>query len=146
MIGEVRLYFLHLLNKRDYSVGELTNKAMVRKHSGAEIKEAIAQLASDNLLNDFRYAANLAEVYSGRKGKRYFELKLKQHLFPPSIVAQEVEKFEEFYSPEAIRRLKEKHKVANFESLSYPEKAKILNYLARQGYSNPNKIYQEISN
>lgn len=146
MIGEVRLYFMHLLNKRDYTAAELTNKAMVRKYPGSEIKEALSVLLSDNIVNDFRYAANLAETYSGKKGKRYFEMKLKQHLLPASIVASQLESFEEFYSKESTRRLAEKYKVASFTELSYPEKAKVLNYLARQGFSNPSQIFQQISN
>lgn len=146
MIGEVRLYFLHLLNKRDYTVTELYNKAMVRKYAISEIKEAILQLQSENIVNDFRYASNLAEVYLGRKGKRYFEVKLKQHFLPASIIQQEMEKFEEFYSPDSIRKLSDKYKTKDFTNLEYTEKAKILNYLARQGFTNPVQIFQQISN
>ncbi len=146
MIGEVRLYFLHLLNKRDYTIGELYSKALVRKYGIADVKEAISTLQSENVVNDFRYATNLAEVYLGKKGKRYFELKLKKHLLPPSIVQQELEKFEEFYSPDSKRRLLEKYRNLDFQNLTYPEKAKILNFLARQGFTNPNQILQQILN
>jgi regulatory protein len=67
--GGARMAALRLLNRRDYSVAEISNRLIDRGHDPAEVDEAVAGLCADKLLDDARVARAHARTASAIKGR-----------------------------------------------------------------------------
>jgi len=62
----VRSAALGLLARRDYSSGELTSTLVRKGYSAPVVREVVAVLAGERLLDDVRYGASMVRMLSGR--------------------------------------------------------------------------------
>ena len=129
-------YYLYLLSKRDYTTQELVDKGIARGFTGGEIKIAITQLNDINYLNDRRFVEVALNSYKGTKGKQWIIQKLRRRKVPNAIIEDELEEVEFLPNDEFEQKVRSKYKVNKFSEIEYKDKQKILNYIARQGFSN----------
>jgi regulatory protein len=129
-------YYYNILSKRDFTVSELTDKGLKRGFSGADVKEVLQRLIEQGLVNDERYASNLAQNYAGAKGPLWIKQKLLQHKFSLPVIEKVLSENELRPDNQLRLKLEKKYHVDNWSEVDQALKQKILNYLGRQGFSN----------
>jgi SOS response regulatory protein OraA/RecX len=129
-------YFLAIIQSRDYSQGELVDKAQKKGYSGAEIKEVLTYLSEQKILDDQRLAESIVEFYSSKKGYNWIIQKLNQRKIPKHIIENIQESIKNELSLEMVKKLKIKYQFEKVEELDQTNKMKLASYLSRQGYKN----------
>lgn len=136
-------YYIYLLSKRDYTVQELSDKALDKGYSSGEINEAIAQLKEINYVNDRRFVEVAINTYRGIKGFHWIVQKLRRRKVPNPIIESELEEVDFSPSEAFLEKVKFKYRVDKFSDLEFKEKTKIVNYISRQGFPNAYGIVKE---
>lgn len=137
-------YFLSILQARDYTQGELLDKATKKSYTGAEIKEVLTYLTELKLIDDARLGASIVEFYAPKKGHNWIIQKLSQRKFPRHIIEQLQDEIKNELSNDMIKKLKTKYKFENVEELDQTARMKLASYLSRQGYKNVFDLIKEI--
>jgi len=137
-------YFLEILQKRDYSVAELIEKAVKRKFDSTVIKSALVILKNKKMIDDKRLAENIVYYYSGKKGEMWIKEKLKTRQIP------------EIYWPEfknteqdlvlLKNKVQKKYNITDFQNIDFKLRNKIISYLYRQGFANSFEILKDWQN
>jgi regulatory protein len=135
--SNIKLYFLTILGKKDYSVAQLINKGKTKGVSATEVKEAIAWLEEYGYVNDRRFAENLIDHYKEQKGKRWISMKLTQKLIPRHIIDELLINFEDTTSDQIRKKVESKYGIDDWNNVDQKILNKALNYLARQGFQRP---------
>ena len=86
MNANLQKYFLSILGKKEYSVGELVFKGLTKTYSDQEIQEVISWLLERNFVNDQRLAENLVESYKLKKGRSWISQKLQARKVDKEII------------------------------------------------------------
>ena len=143
----VKDYLLYLLSRRDYSTAELLFKALQKGHDGVDTKSVITELTEAGLINDLRMAQNLILNYQGYKGKTWIKQKLLLKKIPFTIVEILLSDNEDLNEANEIfrRKVMQKYNITSWKNVDPKTNQKILNYMARQGFSNPWKLLSEWS-
>lgn len=144
----VKDYLLFLLTRRDYSTAELLEKALNKGYDGIEVKQAITELTSLGLINDVRMAENIIANYKGYKGKTWIKQKLILKRIPFTtidILLEEIDGLNQA-NESFCKKVVQKYNITKWEDVDPKTKQKILNYIARQGFSNPFDVIKEWSN
>ncbi len=131
---------LYLLDMRDHSFVEMYKK-LEKSYSGDIALEVCKYLAGARLINDRRYAENLAEQLFEKKcfGSYRARLEMKRRGLSDSVIEEAAAPYDnEEASQERLERLVEK----KYERFLTDEKGvkRVKNSLLRQGYS-----YREIN-
>jgi len=144
--SNIKQYFLNLLSKKDYSVAQLISKAQLKGVSGSEVKEVIAWLEEHGYVDDRRFAHQMADFYKPTKGSRWIQMKLKQKMIPDHIIDEVINTVDDTASDQIKKKVEDKYNVKDWNSLDLKVLNKILNYLARQGYTKPYDMITEWKN
>ena len=136
-------YYLYLLSKRDYTVQELSDKALDKGYASGDIAAAIEHLQEINYVNDRRFVEVALHTYKGVRGYHWIVQKLRRRKVPNPIIEDMLE--DEDFSPskEFEAKVRAKYRVERFDQLEYKEKTKTLNYMARQGFTGVFDIYKQ---
>jgi SOS response regulatory protein OraA/RecX len=140
MQRQVLDYFLYLLNRQDYSTGQLVEKALKKDYAGVDIKTAIAELTAAGYINDDRMAVNLIARYKGIKGKTWIQQKLLYKKIPKETITRHLIDEEEMLQiPDSSfkEKIKKKYMVTSWQAIDQKVLQKMLHYISRQGFSNP---------
>ncbi len=139
-------YFLNLINKRDYSKWQLTQKAIAKKIEQKYIDYSLNWLAQYNYVNDERLAKNLIEFYNGQKGSQWLKQKFHQKGIDKDIIEKVLAQLQSTPDLEVKNRLAQKLKIENWNNLDIKQKNKIIYFLTSRGFSNPFGILQSWQN
>lgn len=138
-------FALRLLARKDYSQAEMRQKLGQKGFSLTEIENVLHKLSTHQLLNDLRYAQNLANFYGKQKfwGPWRIKHKLKEKGIGPDLAEEVVAQEEKIFpAEERLKKLLEKKlKNRNLSEFSNQELKKLANQLYRYGYS-----WEEITN
>lgn len=129
----VRAGALAMLGRREYASGELA-KVLVRKgYDQQVVREVVAELAADRLLDDSRYAASLVRMLSGRgQGP----VRIRQALAEAGIAAPQIDAaLEEGPDWQSAARDVRTRKFGAGIPASWPERARQMRALQYRGFS-----------
>lgn len=133
----LRQYYLSILTKQDYSSQDLIDRGLSKGYSGSEIKEVLTWLKEKGFLNDKRMAETIIDRYNGTKGKQWIFQKLKSKKLPQTIIEEVMSEFEQKVDINLRNKLIQKYKILDFAKMDPTTKQKVINYIARQGFSQP---------
>ena len=136
-------YYLYLVSKRDYTVQELVDKGLAKGFSGGEVKAAITQLKELNYLSDKRFVEVAVNSYKGVRGYYWIVQKLRRRKVPEHLIEAGLEDVDFSPNEEFRRKVENKYRVTDFGELEYKERAKIANYISRQGFQGAFNILKE---
>lgn len=126
---------LYLLDYRDYSYVEMLEK-LSQTYPEDISRETADRLAGNNLINDRRYAENLAEKYC--KVKKYGVYRAKQEILRKGIPSETADEVLEEYADCAYENIKDiiSRKYADIltENPDRKNRVKVMNALVRLGY------------
>ena len=126
---------LYLLDYKDYSYVGLLEK-LSETYPESISRETVDRLAGNGLLNDRRYAENLAEKYC--KIKKYGIYRAKQELIRkgiPSEIADEVlEEYADDVSERIMEVISKKYADILLENPDRKNRTRVMNGLVRLGY------------
>ena len=140
---EIFNYFYAILAKRDYTTGQLTEKGLKKGFSGSEVKQAVHELVNQKLVNDRRFAENLAERYKTQKGIIWIKQKMKQYKLSIDLIEEILEHTEVQPDDNLKQKVQLKYKITDWQNIDPKIKQKMFNYLGRQGFPNPGQILRE---
>lgn len=129
----VRAGALALLGRREYASGELI-KVLARKGYDAQVvREVVAELAGERLLDDTRYAASLVRMLSGRgQGP----VRIRQALAEAGLPATQIDAaLEEGPDWQSAARDVRTRKFGSGVPASWPERARQMRALQYRGFS-----------
>jgi regulatory protein len=145
-LENLRKYILFLLSKRDYSTAILREKSLTKTYLPQDVETVLKEFTDANYINDERLAQNLVTSYLGQKGKVWITQKLMLKKIPREIIeAQfkdpevEINKTNDWFEA----RIKSKYNLKTWQNLDPAIKNKIMQYIARQGFSQPWDIMRE---
>lgn len=130
----VRRAALNLLARRDHSQVELVQKLKLKGHPLPEIKEVIARLASERLINEQRYTENY--IYSRRNkgyGPERIALELQQKGITEETIAEHLQITDNAWFINA-RKVWQKH-FKGQKPENYSDKAKQMRFLQYRGFT-----------
>ena len=87
-------YAMHLLQKKDYTVKELTDKLLHAGYSDSCAEHALEYVASYGYVNDKYYAVRYLETYSDRKSIKKMQMDLRQKGIFDEMITQALEEAE----------------------------------------------------
>lgn len=89
---EAENYAAHLLARREYSSGQLREKLTLKEFESDLVRDLLAKLKKNGLLDDSRFARNTIESLLNRKpaGKAFLIAHLRQRHIPQSLAEQVV--------------------------------------------------------
>jgi SOS response regulatory protein OraA/RecX len=140
-------YFYNILARQDYSSGVLRDKAIEKGYDESLVLETIEQFKDMKYVDDVRYSQNLIERYAGYKGTTYITQKLMLKKIPREIIQSQLEEYDlknQQPNPEFLRKVRTKYKFYSPSELDPKSKQKVLQYIARQGFSNPFEIFKSL--
>jgi regulatory protein len=130
---------LLLLARRDHSREELRRKLQARAFTPEEIEKALEWLEERKILDDLRYAQNLAIFLSKEKllGPQRVNQKLFQKGIPAELAKEAMEKADELLAARERLRIamRKKLKDRTLEQIFPEEKTKLARYLRQRGFS-----------
>jgi SOS response regulatory protein OraA/RecX len=138
-------YFFNILARQDYSSGVLRDKAVAKGYDESLVIETIEQFKDMKYVDDIRYTQNLIEQYAGYKGTTYITQKLMLKKIPREIIQSLLEEYDlqnQQPNQDFIRKIRTKYKFYSPIELDPKSKQKVLQYIARQGFSNPFEIFK----
>ena len=145
MNATLQRYFLSILGKKDYSVGELVFKGISKDYPNQEVQEVVSWLIERKFVSDLRLAENLIQSYQSKKGKIWILQKLQARKVDKEIIQKAIsENFSENIQPsDSIKeKLERKYKILNWNQIDPGTKQKIVGFLSRQGFTNCWQIIQ----
>ncbi len=137
-----RDYILYLLGRKDYSKGELLNKAKLKNYDETETQKAITEFIEKKYIDDDRYCENLIYQFSGQKGPNWIKQKLAQKRLPREIIEKYINQINSKPDDSIKQKAMQKYKIKNFNEVDYPTKAKVIAFISRLGYPNSFQIYE----
>jgi SOS response regulatory protein OraA/RecX len=140
-------YFLNLLNSKDYSEYELTQKGIKKKYLILDIQEAIQALQIKKFQSDARIVENYLYFYSKIRGFLWFLAKFQEKGISKELymdlLTEQFDNSNIDYT-ELIDVIIKKYKLLNQINIDYKLKLKILNFIKSKGHTNNLKIYKQI--
>lgn len=92
---EVRAHALRLLARREYSVGELSNKLLTRCRDRSSVDTVVAALADEDLVSDSRFARSFVRSRVAKyQGPRKIRAQLSQRRVSDSLIDQALSEVE----------------------------------------------------
>lgn len=137
ILRRAKLRAIHLLEYRDRTEKDMRRKLQQGDYPLEVIDKTIEYLKSYGYIDDKRYAGRYLSMRLGGKGRRRLFMELQQKGVDPSLAQEawmEICQEEDINERAAIRRLIEK-KVGERTRLPCKEYQRLLNYLARRGFS-----------
>ncbi len=137
ILRRAKLRAIHLLEYRDRTEKDMRRKLQQGDYPPEVIDKTIEYLKSYGYIDDKRYAGRYLSMRLGGKGRRRLFMELQQKGVDPSLAQEawmEICQEEDINERAAIRRLIEK-KVGERTRLPRKEHQRLLNYLARRGFS-----------
>jgi regulatory protein len=134
-MNRARVAALRLLNRRDYTAGELRKKLLEREHPEAEVTSALADLVQQGLVSDRRVAESFVRVSTTIKGRgrHRIERELERRGVDRALIRDVLSRLEVADEQASIRKfLERKHLPAR---LSPAEHRRIFGQLMRRGFS-----------
>ena len=127
-------YAMHLLQKKDYTVKELTDKLLHAGYSERCAEHALAYVSSYGYVNDKTYAIRYLETCSGRKSTRKMQMELRQKGVSEDLVEEALQEAEMENEQDTLRYYAEKK--AHCLDLSQEKDCqKFLRFLVGKGFS-----------
>jgi regulatory protein len=147
-IENLKLYFLNILQKRDYSEKELRDKAILKGFEGQDINVAIKELKNLNFLNDQRLAENLLENYAGKKGLVWLKQKLMLRKIDKLVSNTALLNLESEILPDLVfkSKVERKYKIQDWKLLEMSTKQKVARFILSQGFTRPFEIIKKWTN
>lgn len=137
ILRRAKLRAIHLLEYRDRTEKDMRRKLQQGDYPLEVIDKTIEYLKSYGYIDDKRYAGRYLSMRLGGKGRRRLFMELQQKGVDPSLAQEawmEICQEEDINERAAIRELIEK-KVGERTRLPRKEYQRLLNYLARRGFS-----------
>lgn len=128
-----RLKALKLLQRMDYTEGELKSKLKQSGFTDSIVERTIIYIQSYHYLNDDRYTANYLNAKKSSKSIRQLKMELKRKGIDDDTIMRQIEEIN-LNDEEAIQKAVRK-KCKDVEALTYEEKQKIAASLFRKGFS-----------
>lgn len=128
-----RLKALKLLQRMDYTEGELKAKLKQSGFTDSIVDRTIEYIHSYHYLNDDRYTANYLNAKKSSKSMRQLKMELKRKGVDDETILRQINQIN-LNDEEAIQRAVRK-KCKDIEVLTYEEKQKIAASLFRKGFS-----------
>ena len=123
-------YALNILNKKDYTIKEMTDKLRLKEFDEKSINETMQYLKDNNFLNDERFVENF--VYFRLKngyGKKRIEYELKKKGINEGLIDKYVKTADETEAAKFAFEAKAGH-IKNDKN----RKSKLFAFLARRGF------------
>ncbi len=123
-------YALNILNKKDYTIKEMTDKLRLKEFDEKSINETMQYLKDNNFLNDERFVENF--VYFRLKngyGKKRIEYELKKKGINEGLIDKYVKTADETEAAKFAFEAKAGH-IKNDKN----RKSKLFTFLARRGF------------
>lgn len=137
ILRRAKLRAIHLLEYRDRTEKDMRRKLQQGDYPPEVIDKTIEYLKSYGYIDDKRYAGRYLSMRLGGKGRRRLFMELQQKGVDPSLAQEawmEICQEEDINERAAIRSLIKK-KVGERTRLPRKEYQRLLNYLARRGFS-----------
>lgn len=135
-------YFLRLLSRREYSVGELLKKGKEKGFTQEEIAVTIDTLQSQDYQSDRRLVTMLIAASQGRYGKSMVKRKCLEKGVAIDLFEQIWMEQKQVHEEDAIDELSNlkakvirKYKIQDIHNIEPKTKSKLLNYLRYRGFS-----------
>jgi regulatory protein len=148
MNANLQRYFLSILAKKDYSIGELLFKGLNKDYSNTEVQEVISWLLDRKFVSDLRLAENLIQSYKSKKGKIWIVQKLRARKIDNEIIQKALsENLSDDIQPSNTvkEKLERKYKIVSWDQIDQNTKQKVVGFLNRQGFTNSWQIIQSWS-
>ena len=127
-------YAMHLLQKKDYTVKELTDKLLHAGYSDSCAENALEYVASYGYVNDKYYAVRYLETYSDRKSIKKMQMDLRQKGISDEMITQALEEAEMENEQDTLRCFAEK-KARSLDLSQEKDRQKLLRFLVGRGFS-----------
>ena len=127
-------YAMHLLQKKDYTVKELTDKLLHAGYSERCSAWALEYVSSYGYVDDRKYAVRYLEAYSDRKSMRKMQMELRQKGISDEIFAEAREEAEVEDAQDTLRYFAEK-KARSLDLSQEKDRQKLLRFLVGRGFS-----------
>lgn len=127
-------YAMHLLQKRDYTVKELTDKLLRAGYSEGCAAHALAYVSSYGYVDDRKYAIRYLETYSDRKSMKKMQMELRQKGVPEEIFAEAANEADTVDEKATLRYYAEK-KARSLDLSQEKDRQKLLRFLVGRGFS-----------
>ena len=134
MIKDAKKQALSILERRDKTVKELTDKLTEDGYPSSVVNEAIEYVISYHYLDDMRYAENYIRYHKTQKSKTAVKMYLKDKGIDADTIDTAIENEYDNDEKEMIKELLEKRHY-NHETADYKEKNKMLAYCMRRGFA-----------
>lgn len=129
-------YAMHLLQKKDYTVKELTDKLLHAGYTDTCAAHALEYVSSYGYVDDRRYAVHYLEAYSDRKSMKKMQLELRQKGISDELFAQAQDEAEIKNETDTLRYFAEK-KARSLDLTQEKDRQKLLRFLVGRGFAYP---------
>lgn len=126
-------YAMHLLQKKDYTEKELTDKLMHAGYSERCSMWALEYVASYGYVDDRKYAVRYLETYSDRKSMRKMQMELRQKGISDELFAEARDEAEVEDEQDTLRYFAEK-KARSLDLSQEKDRQKLLRFLVGRGF------------
>jgi regulatory protein len=131
--GAIRRSALVLLSRRDFASPELVEKLTGQGYAGDPVREVVADLAAERLLDDVRYAANYVAWHASRgQGPMRIRQDLLAAGLPAAMVAEALDSGPDFAA--ICRQTRERRFGAELPA-EWKERARQARFLQYRGFS-----------
>lgn len=127
-------YAMHLLQKKDYSSKELTDKLLHAGYSDRCAAQALDYVSSYGYVNDKTYAVRYLETYSNRKSMRKMQMDLRQKGISEDLIEEALQEAEVDSEQDTLRYYAEK-KARCLDLSQDKDRQKFLRFLVGKGFS-----------
>lgn len=127
-------YAMHLLQKKDYTVKELTAKLLQAGYTENSAAHALEYVSSYGYVDDRKYAVRYLETFSDRKSMKKMQMELRQKGISDDIFAEAREEADMEDEEDTLRYFAEK-KARSLDLSQEKDRQKLLRYLVGRGYS-----------
>ena len=126
-------YAMHLLQKKDYTAKELTDKLLHAGHTPNCAFHALEYVSSYGYVDDRRYAVRYLETYSDRKSIKKMQMELRQKGISDELFAQAREEAEVEDETDTLRYFAEK-KARSLDLTQEKDRQRFLRFLVGRGF------------
>lgn len=129
---------MSLLLQQDRTRRELSDRLYRAGFSEDASRYALEYVESFGYIDDFRYASNYLSFHKGARSKKELRYKLMERGVPPEVIAEAFAEYEPGDEEEALQtQLRKRLRGKKLAEMDFPEKNKVVSYLARKGYPLP---------
>ncbi len=126
---------MSLLLQQDRTRKELSDRLYRAGFSEDASRYAMEYVESFGYIDDFRYASNYLSFHKGVRSKKELRYKLMERGVPPEVIAEAFTEYEPGDEEEALQtQLRKRLRGKKLAEMDFPEKNKVVSYLARKGY------------